>query len=416
MCFFESTATPAASPRYMPVGRRRKLAFESKGMAGGSCCASAGRAASIPAPISQAFIWSSLCKLPRQGRLRPAALPGACRHLRRFGKQRKEPVGPVEGSPYKSVRRGASGPGPFSAAPSLSSAANRWEAPCHRPSPRLPASARPAGLAVFPQVFIIPRNPTPAPCQGKQGFSPRLMQDDRAQTGRTHPGAGKRRAAATPKGRQVDPQALAEIEDLLWNRPRSRDLLIEHLHLVQDKYGQISAAHLAALCELMGLAFAEGFETATFYAHFDVVKEGEAALAPTVIRVCDSLSCALFGAEALLAELQSMAQAGRLGPGPEGAVRVVRAPCVGLCDQAPAVEVGHHFLHRAKAADVAQAVARGDTHPHMPSDTIDYDQYVAGGGYTLLAELRSGKRDAESFLKILDDSGLRGLGGAGFPT
>jgi len=242
------------------------------------------------------------------------------------------------------------------------------------------------------------------------------MQDDRAQTGRTHPGAGKRRAAATPKGRQVDPQALSEIEDLLWDRPRSRDLLIEHLHLIQDKYGQISAPHLAALCELMGIAFAEGFETATFYAHFDVVKEGEPALAPTVIRVCDSLSCALFGAEALLAELQSMSKAGKLGSGLEGAVRVVRAPCVGLCDQAPAVEVGHHFLHRAKAADVVQAVAKGDTHPHIPADTIDYDQYVAGGGYKLLGELRSGKRDAESFLKILDDSGLRGLGGAGFPT
>src|SRR6185312_14588469 len=257
MCFFESTATPAASPRYMPVGRRRKLAFESKGMAGGICCASAGRAASNPAPISQAFIWSSLCKLQgRAGCARPPCLElvGICAAS---ASSEKSPVGPVGESPYESVRRGASGPGPFSAAPSLSSAANRWEAPCHRPSPRLPASARPAGLAVFPQVFIIPRDPTPAPCQGKQGFSPRLMQDDRAQTGRTHPGAGRRRAAATPKGRQVDPQALAEIEDLLWNRPRSRDLLIEHLHLVQDKYGQISAAHLAALCELMGIAFAE---------------------------------------------------------------------------------------------------------------------------------------------------------------
>ena len=228
---------------------------------------------------------------------------------------------------------------------------------------------------------------------------------------RQHPGAGRRRAAATPKGRQVDPKALAEIEDLLWDRPRARDQLIENLHLVQDKFGQISAAHLAALCDLMGLAFAEGYETATFYAHFDVVKEGEPKLAPTVVRVCDSLSCALFGGEQLLGELQEMAQRGALGPG----VRIVRAPCVGLCDQAPAVEVGHHFLHRAKADEVAQALARGDTHPHIP-DYIDYDTYVAGGGYRLLADLRAGRRDAESILAVLDDSGLRGLGGAGFPT
>src|SRR3954466_3057466 len=121
-----------------------------------------------------------------------------------------------------------------------------------------------------------------------------------------HPGKGRKRAGATPKGPQVDGQALQEVEDLLWDRPRNRDLLIEHLHLIQDKYGQISAAHLAALCELMGLAFAEGFETATFYAHFDVVKEGEPKLAPTVIRVCDSLTCAMLGGEKLLADLQQM--------------------------------------------------------------------------------------------------------------
>src|SRR5271169_5312652 len=140
-----------------------------------------------------------------------------------------------------------------------------------------------------------------------------------------HPGAGRKRAKATPKGRQVEPGALAEITALLGDRPRRRDLLIEHLHLVQDRYHQISAAHLAALAEEMKLSFAEVFETATFYAHFDIVKEGEPDLPPLTVRVCDSLTCALFGAEKLLAELQ-----GALGP----AVRVVRAPCVGLCDQA----------------------------------------------------------------------------------
>ena len=119
-----------------------------------------------------------------------------------------------------------------------------------------------------------------------------------------HPGAGRKRAKATPKGRQVDPTAAHEIELLLGDRPRRRDLLIEHLHLIQDKYHQISAAHLAALADEMKLSFAEVFETATFYAHFDVVKEGEPDIAPLTIRVCDSLTCAMMGAEKLLHELQ----------------------------------------------------------------------------------------------------------------
>src|SRR6516225_12352599 len=119
-----------------------------------------------------------------------------------------------------------------------------------------------------------------------------------------HPGEGRRRAKATPKGRQVDPTASHEIEQLLGDRPRRRDLLIEHLHLIQDRYHQISAAHLAALAELMKLSFAEVFETATFYAHFDVVKEGEPDLPALTVRVCDSLTCALLGAEKLLVELE----------------------------------------------------------------------------------------------------------------
>ena len=222
-----------------------------------------------------------------------------------------------------------------------------------------------------------------------------------------HPGAGRKRAKPTPKGRQVEPEALAEVETLLGDRPLRRDLLIEHLHLIQDRYHQISAAHLAALADLMKLSFAEVFETATFYAHFDIVKEGEPDLPPITVRVCDSLTCALFGAEKLLAELQSS-----LGP----TVRVVRAPCVGLCDQAPAVEVGHNFLHKAGRVTVEAAVKAKDTHPHVPTDYVGYDAYVAGGGYELLRRLRSGEMEKETLLKALDDGGLRGLGGAGFPT
>src|SRR5215213_7110149 len=178
-----------------------------------------------------------------------------------------------------------------------------------------------------------------------------------------HPGEGRRRAKSTPKGRQIDPQAAEEIALLLGDLPRRRDLLIEHLHLIQDTYRQISAAHLAALADLTRLSFAEVYETATFYAHFDVVKEGDAPVPPLTVRVCDSLTCEMLGAEMLLAELH-----GAVGPG----VRVVRAPCVGLCDHAPVAEVGHHFLHKTDAKAVLAAIAGGDTHPHLP-DYVDYD-------------------------------------------
>jgi NADH:ubiquinone oxidoreductase subunit F (NADH-binding)/NADH:ubiquinone oxidoreductase subunit E len=221
-----------------------------------------------------------------------------------------------------------------------------------------------------------------------------------------HPGEGRKRAISSPKGRQVDPTAAHEIELLLADRPRRRDLLIEHLHLIQDTYKQISAAHLAALADEMKLSFAEVFETATFYAHFDVVKEGEPSIPPLTIRVCDSLTCAMLGGEKLLQELQNGA-----GPG----IRVVRAPCVGRCDTAPTAEVGHNFVDRAGAAGVLAAAKAGNTHAHLP-DYVDYDAYVAGGGYTLLKRLRSGEISKEHLLKALDDATLRGLGGAGFPA
>src|SRR5215471_19250784 len=148
---------------------------------------------------------------------------------------------------------------------------------------------------------------------------------------RNRGGGGRRRAPRTPKGRQVDPQALEQVRALLGDRECRRDLLIEHLHLIQDHYGHLSAAHLAALALEMKLALTEVYEVATFYAHFDVVKEGEAPPPPVTVRVCDSLSCALAGAEHLLAELPKT-----LGT----SVRVVRAPCMGACDRAPVCAVG----------------------------------------------------------------------------
>jgi NADH:ubiquinone oxidoreductase subunit F (NADH-binding)/NADH:ubiquinone oxidoreductase subunit E len=221
-----------------------------------------------------------------------------------------------------------------------------------------------------------------------------------------HPGEGRKRAKATQKGRQIDPTAAHEIELLLGDRPRRRDLLIEHLHLIQDKYHQISAAHLAALADEMKLSFAEVFETATFYAHFDVVKEGDPDIPPLTIRVCDSLTCAMMGAEQLLEELQN-------GAGPS--VRVVRAPCVGFCDSAPVAEVGHHYVLNAKASEVLDTAARGETHPIIPA-FVNYEAYVKDGGYKLLGDLRAGRVSKEDILRVLDDSSLRGLGGAGFPT
>ncbi|MBS0531904.1 MAG: NAD(P)H-dependent oxidoreductase subunit E, partial [Proteobacteria bacterium] len=160
------------------------------------------------------------------------------------------------------------------------------------------------------------------------------------------------------------------------------------------------------LASEMKLAFAEVFETATFYAHFDIVKEGEPDVPPLTIRVCDSLTCALMGAEQLMQNLQRTS-----GPG----IRVVRAPCVGRCDTAPAVEVGHHFVDRATVDNVLAAAKTGDTHAHLP-DYVGYDAYVAGGGYKLLQRLRSGELAKDDLLKSLDDASLRGLGGAGFPT
>src|SRR6516165_1499736 len=235
-----------------------------------------------------------------------------------------------------------------------------------------------------------------------------LMDDTHHHTVRRfeHPGEGRRRAATAPKGRQIDPLAAQEIESLLGDRSRRRDLLIEHLHLIQDTYGQISAAHLAALADAMKLSFAEVFETATFYAHFDVVKEGDATIPPLTIRVCDSLTCALFGAQSLLHELKA-------ATGPQ--VRVVRAPCMGRCDHAPIAEVGHFYVDDANVENVIAATARAEHAPHIP-DYIGYADYVGRGGYKLLGQLRSGTIGSEQILQALEAADLRGLGGAGFPT
>ncbi|MEA2945701.1 MAG: formate dehydrogenase beta subunit, partial [Alphaproteobacteria bacterium] len=210
----------------------------------------------------------------------------------------------------------------------------------------------------------------------------------------------------TPKGRQVDPQALDEVRALLGDRERRRDLLIEHLHLIQDAYGHLSAAHLAALALEMKLALTEVYEVATFYAHFDVVKEGETPPPAVTVRVCESLSCAMAGAESLLRDLP-----GRLGPD----VRVVRAPCMGACDRAPVVAVGHAQVMQATTGGIAAAIAHG-SHAHVYPTPNGFDAYARSGGYALLKACHSGARTRDDVIKAVSDAGLRGLGGAGFPT
>jgi len=218
--------------------------------------------------------------------------------------------------------------------------------------------------------------------------------------------AGRRRPSRTPKGRQIDPQAAEDIASLLIDRPRRRDLLIEHLHLIQDKYGYISSAHLAALAAEMKLAQTEVYEVATFYAHFDVVKEGETPPPPVTVRVCDSLSCALLGSERLLAELPKKLSAG---------VRVVRAPCMGACDRAPVCAVRHVQVMEADAAKVTAAAAK-PAHAHAYPTPTGFNAYIKAGGYGLLKACIAGRRTRDDLIKSVSDAGLRGLGGAGFPT
>ncbi|SMX29031.1 NADH-quinone oxidoreductase subunit 1 [Pelagimonas phthalicica] len=218
--------------------------------------------------------------------------------------------------------------------------------------------------------------------------------------------SGKGKGRHTPKGRQLDDSALAEVQALIGDRPLRRDLLIEFLHLIQDEYGHLSAAHLRAVAELLRVGQAEVYEVATFYAHFDVVKEGDVPPPALTIRVCDSLSCELAGAE----QLQKALEDG-LDP---AEVRVVRAPCMGRCDTAPVLELGHNHIDHATPEKVQAAIAAGDTHAHLP----DYETLAAyrdAGGYETLMSLRE-SGDWEAVQEKVKEAGLRGLGGAGFPS
>jgi formate dehydrogenase len=229
-----------------------------------------------------------------------------------------------------------------------------------------------------------------------------------AQAGQrhNHPGSGRRKAPLFNKGRQLESEALAEVRSVLGEGERRRDLLIEYLHAIQDKFGHLSAAHLQALAEDMRLPMAEVYEVATFYAHFDVVLDGEETPAPLTIRVCDSLTCEMKGAQALLKQLPE-----KLGR----EVRVVRAPCMGRCAEAPVAEVGHRHIVHATVESLVAAAASDDKSPVIPEYT-DLAKYRAEGGYSLLEACLKGERNPDEVVKTMQDSGLRGLGGAGFPS
>jgi formate dehydrogenase len=230
---------------------------------------------------------------------------------------------------------------------------------------------------------------------------------------RRSPSAGKRsRVRGTPKGRSVDPQARKDVLALLGEEPRRRDLLIEHLHKIQDRFGCLRAAHLVALADEMKLSMAEVYEVATFYHHFDVVKEGEPEPSAITVRVCDSISCDLAGSHQLLQVLPSI-----LGPG----VRVLPAPCVGRCETAPVAVVGQNPVPHATVETVAARVRAGAVR-HATSDPaitpghLDYAAYRAAGGYRLAEACVSGARRTADVIALMEESGLRGLGGAGFPA
>src|SRR5712672_2075070 len=242
--------------------------------------------------------------------------------------------------------------------------------------------------------------------------------NDRASSGpgKEQHSTKRARVRGTPKGRSVDPKAREEVRALLKDAPRRRDLLIEYLHRIQDRYGHLSAAHLVALADEMKLSMTEVYEVATFYHHFDVIKEGDTAPPAVTVRVCDSIACEMAGSSELLAKLP-----GILGKD----VRVLHAPCIGRCETAPAAVVGQNPLPHATVEKIAGLVKAkavkhaAPGHPHMEIVSpayVDYDAYRAKGGYELAKSCIDGARMREEVIAVTEDSGLRGLGGAGFPA
>ena len=222
-----------------------------------------------------------------------------------------------------------------------------------------------------------------------------------------HPGSGRRKALEFNKGRQSDDQSIDDLKNLIPNEYfRQRDMLIESLHLIQDRYKCLKPKHLTALSELTNLPLTEIYETASFYAHFDIYKEDDLTPPDTTIRVCDGITCEMNGCKSLEKDLKDNLDSN---------VRVVRAPCMGRCHQAPVVEVGKKHFVNANLSLVQKALEEQDTKPVIPN-YISYDDYVKEGGYKILKDCIEDKKDPMKLIKEMEQSGLRGLGGAGFPT
>lgn len=215
-----------------------------------------------------------------------------------------------------------------------------------------------------------------------------------------------KKSRAVGKGRQVDMQALAEVQALLGDEPRRKDLLIEHLHKIQDNYKHISAAHLVALAHEMKLSRAEVYEVATFYHHFDVIKENQTPPPQLTVRVCDSMTCEMLGANPLIESLEQ-------GLGQQ--VRIQRVPCIGRCDKAPVAVVGMQPVEFANSEKVTAEVKANHITPE-DIEPIRFETYVDQNGYQTYQQCVNGQIPVEDVLTKMEDSGLRGLGGAGFPV
>ena len=214
------------------------------------------------------------------------------------------------------------------------------------------------------------------------------------------------------KGRLLDSAALLEVQQLLSDMPRRKDLLIEALHLIQDEYHYISAKHVVALAFEMKLSQAEVYEVATFYHHFDVIKEDQTPPPPLTVRVCESLSCEMSGAKKLTETLKQLFPDGSV---PSEQIRIQAVPCVGRCQHAPVAVVGKNPVDQATPELVKKHVEKNEVQPTLP-EYVNFAEYQQSGGYQLFQDCLSGKRDAESVITELKNSGLRGLGGAGFPV
>lgn len=217
----------------------------------------------------------------------------------------------------------------------------------------------------------------------------------------------KKKFVPYPKGREIDEDSITLVRKLISHLPLKRDLLIEYLHLIQDKFNCIKKTNLAALSDIMKIPFSEAYEVATFYAHFDVIDDDKIGPPNITIRVCDSLTCELNGSEEILNSLKKKYDKNK--------VRVLRAPCMGLCDHAPACEVGHKHIKKCTLSSIETAVNKKSIHASIV-EGISFEDYKKNGGYQLLRKCYKGNVSVDEIIEELQKSGLKGMGGAGFPA